>query len=45
MRIRHIVMAIFSAAGKPDQPMGQLLPISMEEVEQTGQIGVTNTKD
>jgi Fe-S oxidoreductase len=45
MRIRHIVMAMFSAAGKPERPMGELAPISMEEVEQTGQIGVAEPKD
>lgn len=45
MRIRHIVLAILSTAGKPDQPMGELKPISMEEVEKTGQIGVANAKD
>lgn len=45
MRIRHIVMAIFSAAGKPDQRMGVLKEIPMEEVEQTGQIGVALAKD
>ncbi len=45
MRLRHIVMAIFSTAGKPDKPMGELTPISMEEVEQTGQIGVATAKD
>ena len=45
MRIRHIVMAILSAAGRPEQPMGELKPISMEEVEKTGQIGVSTAKD
>lgn len=45
MRIRHIVMAIMSTAGKPEQPMGELKPISMEEVEKTGQIGVAHAKD
>ena len=45
MRLRHIVMAVASTAGKPNQPMGELLPISLEEVEQTGQIGVTLAKD
>src|SRR5437588_1838653 len=45
MRIRHIVMAIFSTAGRPPQPMGELTAISMEEVEQTGQIGVATAKD
>lgn len=45
MRIRHIVMAMLSTAGKPDREMGHLVPISMEEVEQTGQIGVSTAKD
>lgn len=45
MRLRHIVMAFFSAAGNPERPMGQLAAISMEEVEKTGQIGVAATKD
>ncbi len=40
MRLKHIVMAIASAAGAPAKPMGQLAPISMEEVEETGKIGV-----
>lgn len=45
MRIRHIVMAILTTAGKSERPMGQLKSISMEEVEQTEQIGVKLTKD
>jgi Fe-S oxidoreductase len=45
MRIRHIVMAVASTAGKPDQPWGELRTISMEEVEQTEQIGVKLAKD
>jgi Fe-S oxidoreductase len=45
MRIKHVLMAIFTAAGKPEQPMGELKPISMEEVEQTEQIGVKLPKD
>jgi len=45
MRIRHILMALASTAGKPDQPWGELKPISMEEVEQTEQIGVKLAKD
>jgi len=45
MRIRHIVMAFASTAGKPDQPWGELKPISIEEVEQTEQIGVKFAKD
>lgn len=45
MRLKHIVMAILSASGKPPYPMGELQPISIEEVEQTGQIGVVRPKD
>lgn len=45
MRLRHILLAVMSTAGRPEQPMGALVPISMEEVEQTGQIGVGFTKD
>lgn len=46
MRIRHIVMATLSTYGhNPNQPWGELKPISMEEVEQTGQIGVAEPKD
>lgn len=45
MRLRHIAMAIFSSAGRPDHPMGRLEPITMEEVEKTGQIGVATYRD
>jgi len=45
LRIRHIVMAILTTASKSEQPMGELKPISMEEVEQTEQIGVKTAKD
>lgn len=46
MRIRHIVMAMLSSYGhNPNHPYGELKPISMEEVEQTGQIGVSTAKD
>ena len=45
MRLRHVVMAIFTTAGKSDRPMGQLKTISMEEVEQTEQIGSKTAKD
>jgi Fe-S oxidoreductase len=38
-------MAILSTAGKPPQPLGELKRISMEEVEQTGMIGVAHAKD
>ena len=45
MRLRHVLMAIFTTAGKSDTPMGKLKSISMEEVEQTEQIGVKFGKD
>lgn len=45
LRIRHIILAIFSAAGSPDVPMGKLRTIPMEEVEETEQIGVKLAKD
>lgn len=46
LRIRHLVTAIFSAAGHPeDQPMGELRPVRLEEVEESGRIGVALAKD
>ena len=45
MRIRHILMAILTTAGYQDKPMGKLRTISMEEVEETEQIGVKEAKD
>ncbi|MCO5296714.1 MAG: heterodisulfide reductase-related iron-sulfur binding cluster [Fimbriimonadaceae bacterium] len=45
MRIRHIVMAIFSLGGQPQRPWGRLEPISLEEVEKTGKIGVSEPAD
>lgn len=45
MRIRHLVMAILSLGGQPDRPWGRLEPISLEEVEKTGKIGVSEPAD
>ncbi len=45
MRLKHIVTATLTAAGSPEQKMGELLPIRMEEVERTGQIGVAQATD
>jgi Fe-S oxidoreductase len=45
MRIRHIVMAIFATSGRVEQHMGELKPISMAEIEETGLIGVATAKD
>lgn len=40
MRIKHLVTATLTAAGKPDTHIGRLEPITMEQVEQSGKIGV-----
>lgn len=45
MKLRHVVLAIASAAGKPEVPMGRLTPVTMEEVEETGKIGVVEAYD
>jgi Fe-S oxidoreductase len=45
MRLRHFVFAIASTAGKPERPMGHLQAISMEEVEKTEKIGVSEAAD
>lgn len=45
LRIRHLVMALLNSYGTEEQPLGVLKPISIEEVEKTGQIGVALPKD
>lgn len=45
MRLRHIVMAIFSLSLRPKRAIGALRTIAMEEVEQTGKIGVQVATD
>lgn len=40
MKFKHIVVATMTAAGRQEKPMGALAPISMEEVEKSGKIGV-----
>ncbi len=45
MRLKHIITGTFSAAGKPPHPMGELQPISLAEVEETGKIGVAEAQD
>lgn len=44
-RLRHILLAISTTAGKSERPMGQLRTIPMAEVEETEQIGVKVAKD
>jgi Fe-S oxidoreductase len=41
MKLKHIVIAVPTAAGSPEKPMGELAPISMEEAMETGIIGVS----
>lgn len=46
MRIRHILYAVFAAAGSnPNAKMGELQPIRIEDVEATGRIGVEKPQD
>lgn len=46
MRIKHIIIAILSAAGmNPQRSWGHLKKIPMEEVEETGKIGVSEATD
>lgn len=45
MRIKHIITGSMAVAGAPDRPMGELVPVSMEEVEETGKIGVSEAAD
>lgn len=46
LRLRHIAYAILSSSGMdPQRKMGTLRAISMEEVEQTGKIGVSEFRD
>ncbi|MCG9894562.1 MAG: 4Fe-4S dicluster domain-containing protein [Fimbriimonadaceae bacterium] len=40
LRLRHIVIAVMTAYDAPDRPMGALRTIPMDEVEETGRIGV-----
>ncbi len=40
MRLKHIVLAIMTAAGRSEQPMGELKQVTMEEVEATERVGV-----
>lgn len=46
LRLRHIAYAILSSSGvDPERRMGAMRPISIEEAEQTGKIGVTEFRD
>ena len=45
LKLKHAVTATLTASGKEETPMGRLQPITMEEVEATGKIGVTAATD
>ncbi len=45
MKLKHVLVAISTAAGAPEVEMGRLEPILMEEVEQTGKIGASEAAD
>jgi Fe-S oxidoreductase/nitrate reductase gamma subunit len=39
-RFLHVITGPANIAGRPERPMGALVPLKMEEVEQTGRTGV-----
>lgn len=45
MKLKHIIMAVATSVKAPEWPMGQLQPLSMEEVEQTGKLGAAEAAD
>lgn len=45
MKLKHIVVAFGSSAGKPNVKMGRLEPLSIEDVEKTGKIGASEPFD
>jgi Fe-S oxidoreductase/nitrate reductase gamma subunit len=40
-RFLHVLTGPLNIAGRPERPMGELVPLQMEEVEQTGLVGVS----
>ena len=44
-RFLHVITGPLNIAGRPDRPMGTLVPLKMEEVEQTGRTGVHELAD
>ena len=39
-RFLHVITGPLNIAARPERPMGALVPLKMEEVEQTGRTGV-----
>ena len=44
-RFLHVLTGPMNIAARPGRPMGQLVPLTMEEVEQTGRTGVRELGD
>jgi Fe-S oxidoreductase len=44
-RFLHVITGPLNIAGRPRRPMGMLVPLKMEEVEQTGRTGVRELSD
>ncbi len=44
-RFLHVITGPLNIAVRPERPMGALVPLKMEEVEQTGLIGVSEIED
>src|SRR5437868_418636 len=44
-RFLHVITGPLNIAGRPERPMGTLVPLNMEEVEQTGRTGVHRLAD
>ena len=44
-RFLHVITGPLNIAGRPERPMGALVPLKMEEVEQTGRTGVHELAD
>jgi Fe-S oxidoreductase/nitrate reductase gamma subunit len=44
-RFLHVITGPLNIAGRPDRPMGALVPLAVEEVEQTGRTGVHELVD
>jgi len=40
-RFLHVLTGPLNIAARPERPMGELVPLQMEEIEQTGRIGVS----
>lgn len=44
-RFLHVITGPANIAGRPERPMGALVPLTVEEVEQTGRTGVNTLVD